>query len=210
VFPNPIVFQIPASATANVTCKAEAAFVQLAIFTFPGANIVSFQGNGPNVPMTRVGSGSTAFINKPQPTAYQVQALFQFSQAQFPPFNFEDSEVREVNSSSSLISIGSEDSVDDDNNDTIARIEITPGPVSQCDTGTLQCCEQIIIFVMHMMTLTNSHLMCIYIGNSLQPASSSSVSTLLGLLGINPSTVTGEVGVTCSPISVIGVGGNSW
>ncbi|KAF9007183.1 fungal hydrophobin-domain-containing protein [Cyathus striatus] len=56
---------------------------------------------------------------------------------------------------------------------------------NECTTGSLQCCS------------------------SVQSASSSIVSTLLGLLGIDLSGVTAQVGVTCSPISVVGVGGNS-
>ena len=59
-------------------------------------------------------------------------------------------------------------------------------PASQCDTGSVQCC------------------------NSTQDAKSSSLSAIFALLGINAQDVTGLVGVTCSPVSVIGVGGNSW
>ncbi|KAF9442359.1 fungal hydrophobin [Macrolepiota fuliginosa MF-IS2] len=61
----------------------------------------------------------------------------------------------------------------------------TPIPANQCNVGNLQCC------------------------NSAQSASSSNVATLLGLLGIALGSVTGLVGITCNPISVIGVGGNS-
>ncbi|KAF9556256.1 fungal hydrophobin [Agrocybe pediades] len=60
-------------------------------------------------------------------------------------------------------------------------------PASQCNSGSLLCC------------------------NSTQLASSPS-STLLGLfgvLGINPASVSGLVGVTCTPLTVVGVGGNS-
>ncbi|PPQ78970.1 hypothetical protein CVT26_003827 [Gymnopilus dilepis] len=55
----------------------------------------------------------------------------------------------------------------------------------QCTTGSLQCCS------------------------SVQDASSSVVSLLLGLLGISVGSVTGQVGVTCSPITVIGTGSTS-
>ncbi|KAK7027330.1 hypothetical protein VNI00_015293 [Paramarasmius palmivorus] len=55
----------------------------------------------------------------------------------------------------------------------------------QCNTGPVQCC------------------------NSLQSANEPSVAGLLGLLGIAVQSVTGQVGVTCNPISVIGIGSNS-
>ncbi|KAF5361839.1 hypothetical protein D9756_002079 [Leucocoprinus leucothites] len=58
-------------------------------------------------------------------------------------------------------------------------------PASQCNTGSLQCC------------------------NSAQAADSSAVTVLAGLLGVVLQGVTGLVGLTCDPISVIGVGGNS-
>ena len=61
-----------------------------------------------------------------------------------------------------------------------------PSGVSQCNTGSTQCC------------------------NSVQSASSSTINLLTGLLGIVLGPVTGNVGVTCSPLSVVGVGGNSW
>ncbi|PPQ89201.1 hypothetical protein CVT25_001270 [Psilocybe cyanescens] len=59
------------------------------------------------------------------------------------------------------------------------------GPSNQCNTGQLQCC------------------------NSTQSATSSSIAGLLSLLGVVVGSVTGLVGVTCSPISAVGVGGNS-
>ncbi|KAF8154240.1 hydrophobin-251 [Crassisporium funariophilum] len=58
-------------------------------------------------------------------------------------------------------------------------------PASQCNTGDLQCC------------------------NSAQAANSAAVAPLLGLLGIVVQDVTALVGLTCSPISVIGIAGNS-
>ncbi|KAH9479145.1 Fruiting body protein SC1 [Psilocybe cubensis] len=59
------------------------------------------------------------------------------------------------------------------------------GPSNQCNTGSLQCCD------------------------STQSATSSSVAGLLGLLGVVVGSVTGLVGVNCSPISVVGISGNS-
>src|SRR4051812_26157923 len=59
-------------------------------------------------------------------------------------------------------------------------------PASQCSTGQLQCC------------------------NSTGTAKDASISKLLGLLGVVVQDVTALVGVTCTPITVIGAGGNSW
>ncbi|KIK53762.1 hypothetical protein GYMLUDRAFT_925512 [Collybiopsis luxurians FD-317 M1] len=55
-------------------------------------------------------------------------------------------------------------------------------PASSCTTGPIQCCQ------------------------SVQSASSSPVSILLGLLGIVLQDLNVDVGLTCSPITVIGVG----
>ncbi|GLB42043.1 putative hydrophobins [Lyophyllum shimeji] len=57
------------------------------------------------------------------------------------------------------------------------------GGVNQCNTGTIQCC------------------------NSVQNADDPMVGGLAGLLGIG--AITGQVGVTCNPISIKGMGGNS-
>ncbi|KAF8063362.1 POH2 hydrophobin [Lyophyllum atratum] len=58
-------------------------------------------------------------------------------------------------------------------------------PASQCNTGPIQCC------------------------NSVQSASAPAVALLAGLLGIVISDITALVGLTCTPITVIGGSGNS-
>ncbi|TFK32936.1 fungal hydrophobin [Crucibulum laeve] len=68
---------------------------------------------------------------------------------------------------------------------SISSLAVATLPASQCTTGPVQCC------------------------NSVEKASSASVSKLLGLLGIVVDDVNALVGVTCSPITVIGAGGNS-
>ncbi|PPR04694.1 hypothetical protein CVT26_015019 [Gymnopilus dilepis] len=60
-----------------------------------------------------------------------------------------------------------------------------PPPANQCTTGSLECCS------------------------STGTASDPVISTLLGLLGIDVSDITALVGVTCSPITVIGTGSTS-
>ncbi|CAA7267820.1 unnamed protein product [Cyclocybe aegerita] len=61
----------------------------------------------------------------------------------------------------------------------------TSTPISQCNTGAIQCC------------------------NDIQRANTKIVTGLLGLLGVVINEVTALVGITCSPLSVIGIGGNS-
>ncbi|KAL0948208.1 hypothetical protein HGRIS_010815 [Hohenbuehelia grisea] len=58
-------------------------------------------------------------------------------------------------------------------------------PASQCNTGKLQCC------------------------NSLERADSTVVGLLLGLLGVVIQGVEALVGITCSPIDILGIGQNS-
>ncbi|KAF9524820.1 fungal hydrophobin-domain-containing protein [Crepidotus variabilis] len=58
-------------------------------------------------------------------------------------------------------------------------------PASQCNTGPVQCC------------------------NSVQQAGAPDAKALLGLLNIDVSDITALVGLTCVPITLIGIGGNS-
>ncbi|KLO09587.1 fungal hydrophobin [Schizopora paradoxa] len=67
---------------------------------------------------------------------------------------------------------------------TTTTVTATPTPVNQCNVGSLQCCD------------------------SVQSASSGIVQTLLKLLGIVLGDITGEVGLTCSPITGIGLSGD--
>ncbi|KAI0065202.1 fungal hydrophobin [Artomyces pyxidatus] len=58
-------------------------------------------------------------------------------------------------------------------------------PVNSCTTGPVQCC------------------------NTVESASNPVVSIILGLLGIVLDGVDVIVGITCTPINIIGIGGNS-
>ncbi|PFH48641.1 hypothetical protein AMATHDRAFT_64938 [Amanita thiersii Skay4041] len=70
---------------------------------------------------------------------------------------------------------------------SFAAATAVPRTEPSCSTGTLQCC------------------------NSTQQSSSLStlISGLLTILGVNVGSLTGLVGVTCSPITVIGVSGTN-
>ncbi|KIJ57758.1 hypothetical protein HYDPIDRAFT_120377 [Hydnomerulius pinastri MD-312] len=58
----------------------------------------------------------------------------------------------------------------------------TTEPASECTTGPVQCCNSV--------------------ATTLTPA----LTTLLGTLGISASSVALPIGLTCDPISVVGVG----
>ncbi|KAF6756265.1 fungal hydrophobin-domain-containing protein [Ephemerocybe angulata] len=60
-----------------------------------------------------------------------------------------------------------------------------PIPPSQCNTGPIQCCQDV------------------------QTAGSPDVTKIFAALGISVEDVNALVGLTCSPISVIGLPGNS-
>ncbi len=62
----------------------------------------------------------------------------------------------------------------------------TPVRRASCSTGPVQCC------------------------NSVVPAKDASAAGLFGLLGVVIQDLTVDVGLTCSPITVIGVGGGDW
>ncbi|KAI0764929.1 fungal hydrophobin-domain-containing protein [Fomes fomentarius] len=68
---------------------------------------------------------------------------------------------------------------------TVTAPASTPTSAGSCNTGPVQCCD------------------------SVQSASSPNAADLLGLLGIVVQGVDVLVGLTCSPVTVIGVGGPS-
>lgn len=68
---------------------------------------------------------------------------------------------------------------------TAAKRGTPSGSPGQCNTGPIQCC------------------------NSVTQANNPVAALLIGLLGIVVGP-TVAVGLTCSPLSIIGVGGNSW
>ncbi|PBK84085.1 hydrophobin-263 [Armillaria gallica] len=66
----------------------------------------------------------------------------------------------------------------------LATATAIPRDSGTCASGTAQCCS------------------------SVQSATSNPIQNLLGLLGIALGSLTGDVGLTCSPITVLGLGTN--
>ncbi|KAL0958840.1 hypothetical protein HGRIS_014158 [Hohenbuehelia grisea] len=62
---------------------------------------------------------------------------------------------------------------------------VARGGDSKCNTGPVQCC------------------------NSVQDSKSAGIAGLVGLVTALVGPVTGQVGLTCSPLTAIGVSGNS-
>ncbi|KAI0717353.1 fungal hydrophobin-domain-containing protein [Cerioporus squamosus] len=80
---------------------------------------------------------------------------------------------------------------------TVTKTATAPGststpPASSCSTGDIQCCNSV-----QSVSTPNSR------------ASDPAASVLLGLLGIVVQGVDVLVGLSCSPITVIGVGGGA-
>ncbi|KAJ8488970.1 hypothetical protein ONZ51_g3231 [Trametes cubensis] len=67
----------------------------------------------------------------------------------------------------------------------LAAATPVPQGSASCNTGPISCCQDV------------------------RSASDGAVTTLLGLLGVVLQDVTASVGLNCSPISVIGVGGGA-
>ncbi|KAJ3573936.1 hypothetical protein NP233_g2113 [Leucocoprinus birnbaumii] len=67
----------------------------------------------------------------------------------------------------------------------IALATAVPRQSGSCNTGPVQCCSQV------------------------QDSSTLSESLLSGLLGLGLGPITGLIGLSCTPLSILGVGGNS-
>ncbi|KAF8161404.1 hypothetical protein B0H34DRAFT_796202 [Crassisporium funariophilum] len=67
----------------------------------------------------------------------------------------------------------------------LAAATAIPRDGGSCNTGAIQCC------------------------NSVQSSTSTNIASLAGLLGLDLGSLGALVGLTCNPISVLGLGGNS-
>lgn len=120
---NPVTFRIPEGSGVRLRARSFASFEQLIKITLSnGHDGVSFFGSGENVPMSvRPISETGGFKIPPQGAEYSITALFRFNDG---VHGFQNSVVQkepivQVESSSSITS---EDSVDNDNNDSVLSV----------------------------------------------------------------------------------------
>ena len=77
----------------------------------------------------------------------------------------------------------------------------TPANVVRNDTPTTACCAS--------TENVRSFVRMAYSSLTFMQAASAAATAILSLLGISASDITGLIGLTCSPVSVVGVGSGS-
>ena len=74
---------------------------------------------------------------------------------------------------------------------------------NSCNAGAVQCCTHLfyLLFILCLPFL--------FLGNSIFDSTTPGLVGLLGLIGI-VADVTGQVGLSCDPITVLGTSGTTW
>jgi hypothetical protein len=121
---NPVQIPIPGDSSGSITCNSHAAFYQQVTLQVAG-NTVIFSGTGEGVAMTTQ-DGSTSYPLPPTRQGYSISALFQFSSSG-PKGPFQNAvSVQDPINSPPFITVTSEDSTDNDNNDSYLIIYCQP------------------------------------------------------------------------------------
>jgi hypothetical protein len=117
---NPVQIPINGDSSGSITCNSHAAYYQRVTLNFLNTQVV-FSGTGEGVPMTTQ-SGATVYALPPTRQGYSISALFQFSTSgQNGPFQNAVSVQNPIISqegNTTFISVTSEDSTDNDDNDS--------------------------------------------------------------------------------------------
>lgn len=121
-YPNPFATTIPPDSSYSFTAMANAAYFQRAIISLSGQQAAVFNGRGEGIPMQTAG-GSEAYQGSTRGGTIQVSLLFQFSP---DGVNYSNAMVAQVLSTPTTLMIGTEDSTDGDNNDTVLTLSIAP------------------------------------------------------------------------------------
>ncbi|KAF8521897.1 hypothetical protein BU17DRAFT_87434 [Hysterangium stoloniferum] len=129
---NPVTIPIPLGVTLSCGAKSFAHFNQRVIIKWDGVQIATFQGSGENVTM-RLLSGSDVLTKQPDAQAHTITLVFQFDDRGGSGFRnavVNQSPSKNVSGTQTEITITSEDSQDNDNDDTVIRIVLISPPTS--------------------------------------------------------------------------------
>jgi Fucose-binding lectin II (PA-IIL) len=119
-FPNPYTTRIPSDSNYNFSFTSNAAYFQRATVSVNGQVSAVFNGSGENVAMTQQG-GSTSYGGATR-QAMTASILFEYSSN---GSDYSQSSVAQAWSTSTLVMVGTEDSTDNDNNDTVMTLSFT-------------------------------------------------------------------------------------
>ena len=120
-FPNPYPTRIPSDSSYNFSFTSNAAYFQRATVSINGQAAAVFTGSGENVAMTQQG-GSTSYGGATRQSV-SASVLFEYSP---DGSNYSQSSVAQAWSTSTLVLVGTEDSNDNDNNDTVMTLSFNP------------------------------------------------------------------------------------
>jgi hypothetical protein len=117
---NPVQIPINGDSSGSITCNSHAAYYQRVTLNFLNTQVV-FSGTGEGVPMTTQ-TGAPVYALPPTRQGYSISALFQFSTSgPNGPFQNAVSVQNPIISqegNTTFISVTSEDSTDNDDNDS--------------------------------------------------------------------------------------------
>ena len=120
-FPNPYTTRIPSDTGYTFSFVSNAAYFQRATVSINGQVSAVFTGQGEAVPMTQ--QGGAASYGGATRQAMNASILFEYST---DGSNYAPSTVAQVWNSASLVLVGTEDSTDNDNNDTVMTLQLAP------------------------------------------------------------------------------------
>jgi hypothetical protein len=119
-YPNPYVMAIRPDSSYSFSAVSNASYHQRATVSIGGQTAAVFSGQGEGVPMTLPG-GQTVYSGATR-QARQASVLFEYST---DGVNFEPSVVAMVTNTPTTVIVGTEDSNDGDDNDTVLTLQIT-------------------------------------------------------------------------------------
>jgi hypothetical protein len=120
-YPNPYVTTLPPDSTFTFTAMSHASYYQRATVSVNGTTVVIFNGNGEGFPMVTP-QGETSYEGATR-GKLQASILFQFS---VDGSDYINAAIAQVSGTASSVTIGTENSNDGDNNDTVLTLTINP------------------------------------------------------------------------------------